>query len=326
MTRKEYLHRLEQALRDMPAEERRRAMEYYEHYFDEADSEQAVLDALGAPEKAAADILRDFQTTAEAQRLQKSKKRRRNCLLAGILAVVVCCAGTMAAHSILSNKKEIPENKELMVEQDIRSLNMEIDGAQVLITKGDKWQLTAGKSTTVDLDGNYLYIRQEDKTGLFQRKPGVIMLTVPDGEVYVLNVDIAAGNLEMQHFTIPERFSCNIGTGTAYLEDIISEQVVLYAASGKISWDGEMLQEGLVRCDTGAVDINLRNSGTIGYITGDAGDNHVQVETKGADFVEAAVMKDAMAYKIPGTNAQGKLDIECKTGKVAVKVETTEEA
>lgn len=62
MNRAEFMRRLAQALRDMPEDERRRALEYYENYFDEAgpENEAEVLRTLGAPEKVAADILRDF--------------------------------------------------------------------------------------------------------------------------------------------------------------------------------------------------------------------------------------------------------------------------
>ena len=62
MNRQEFIARLEQALHGMPVEERRRAVEYYENYFDEAGEEnlETVLQELGAPEKVAADILKDF--------------------------------------------------------------------------------------------------------------------------------------------------------------------------------------------------------------------------------------------------------------------------
>lgn len=325
MTRAEYLHRLEQALRDMPEEERRRAMEYYENYFEEADSEQAALDALDAPEKAAADILRDFQTTAEAHRQKRKTKRRRNCLIAGLLAAVVCCSGAVAAHYTISNKQEIPEIVDLAPEQEIRSLNLEIDGSQVAILKGDQWQLAAGKSTTVDLHGSYLYIGQKDKTGLFQRQPGQIILTVPPGEVNVMNISVATGNLNVEHFTIPERFSCNMGTGSAVLNDITSEQVVLYADAGEIIWNGTMAKEGFVNCNTGSIDVNLGNGSVIGCITGDAGDSRISVETDGADSVEAVNLTEAFAYPIPGTTQTGKLDVTCNTGKVSVKVQMGED-
>ncbi len=79
MNRREFLMRLQQALSGMPEEERRRAMEYYENYFDEAgpENEAEVLAELGAPEKAAADILREFrdlETTSAASDETKSRR------------------------------------------------------------------------------------------------------------------------------------------------------------------------------------------------------------------------------------------------------------
>ncbi|WP_394273098.1 DUF1700 domain-containing protein [Butyricicoccus sp.] len=63
MNRNDFILRLEQALAGMPEEERRRAVEYYENYFDEAgpENEAEVLHTLGAPEKVAADILKEFR-------------------------------------------------------------------------------------------------------------------------------------------------------------------------------------------------------------------------------------------------------------------------
>lgn len=70
--------RLQQALSGMPEEERRRAMEYYENYFDEAgpENEAEVLAELGAPEKAAADILREFRDLETSAPSDETKSRR----------------------------------------------------------------------------------------------------------------------------------------------------------------------------------------------------------------------------------------------------------
>lgn len=74
MNRNEFILRLKQALSSMPEEERRRAVEYYENYFDEAgpENEAEVLRELGAPEKVAADILKNFHDVSQAN---KGKKR-----------------------------------------------------------------------------------------------------------------------------------------------------------------------------------------------------------------------------------------------------------
>lgn len=69
MNREEFMRRLEQALRGMPEEERRNAMQYYADYFDEAgeENEEEVTRTLGAPEKVAADILREFRDVSIPQ-------------------------------------------------------------------------------------------------------------------------------------------------------------------------------------------------------------------------------------------------------------------
>ena len=63
MNKQAFLTRLEQALAALPEEERRNAMEYYENYLEEAgpDHIDDALSELGAPEKVAADILREFR-------------------------------------------------------------------------------------------------------------------------------------------------------------------------------------------------------------------------------------------------------------------------
>lgn len=79
MNRKEFLSRLEQALQEMPAEECRRAVEYYENYFDEAgpEKEQEVLEQLGTPEKVAEDILRDYRESSQGDNQQSASERKR---------------------------------------------------------------------------------------------------------------------------------------------------------------------------------------------------------------------------------------------------------
>ena len=60
MNREEYLRRLSYLLQDLPEEEYKDALEYYEDYFEEAgpDREQEVIRELGRPERIAA-MIRD---------------------------------------------------------------------------------------------------------------------------------------------------------------------------------------------------------------------------------------------------------------------------
>ena len=63
MSRKEFMEELQVLLGELPVEERKEALGYYESYFDEAGPEQerVVLEELGSAERIAAQILRDYR-------------------------------------------------------------------------------------------------------------------------------------------------------------------------------------------------------------------------------------------------------------------------
>lgn len=58
MNRQEFLKRLEELLRDIPDNERREALQYYNDYFDDAgeENESRVIEELGSPEQVARTI------------------------------------------------------------------------------------------------------------------------------------------------------------------------------------------------------------------------------------------------------------------------------
>ena len=95
MTRNEFLSALRDRLYGLPDEEIDAALRYYEEYFDEAESEEAALTALGSPEQAALSIL-------EQNPPAKRKKRRRKVKAAadkpnpwkvvGVIVLVICAS------------------------------------------------------------------------------------------------------------------------------------------------------------------------------------------------------------------------------------------
>ena len=62
MNRIKFMTELAALLQDVPAEERRDAMKFYNDYFDDAgaENEQNVIKALGSPAKVAASIKADL--------------------------------------------------------------------------------------------------------------------------------------------------------------------------------------------------------------------------------------------------------------------------
>ncbi len=67
MNRTEFMTELAALLQDIPVEERREAMQYYNDYFDDAgpENEQQVIDELESPKKVAANIKADMKENAK---------------------------------------------------------------------------------------------------------------------------------------------------------------------------------------------------------------------------------------------------------------------
>ena len=67
MNRTEFMTELAAFLQDIPVEERREAMQYYNDYFDDAgpENEQQVIDELESPKKVAANIKADMKENAK---------------------------------------------------------------------------------------------------------------------------------------------------------------------------------------------------------------------------------------------------------------------
>lgn len=67
MTKHEFMKELEELLSDIPLEERKEALSFYEHYFEDAgeEREQEVISELGAPSRVAAGIKANLNSSEQ---------------------------------------------------------------------------------------------------------------------------------------------------------------------------------------------------------------------------------------------------------------------
>ena len=84
---------MEALLRDIPENERREALEYYNNYFEDAgpDSESEIIQELGSPRKVADSIKRDLfgenYEEVRRERQQREDRTTRNVLIAVIVVL-----------------------------------------------------------------------------------------------------------------------------------------------------------------------------------------------------------------------------------------------
>lgn len=106
MNRMEFMTQLAALLQDIPAEERRDAMQYYNDYFDDAgaENEQKVIEELESPQKVAEKIKADLGTVSPAPTPTPGKNDRTLkiiliilILLVGLPVVLPVALGVLAA-------------------------------------------------------------------------------------------------------------------------------------------------------------------------------------------------------------------------------------
>lgn len=98
MNREEYMRDLGHRLRRLPKEDYKKAMDYFEEYFEEAgpDGETQAIEDLGLPEQAAAQIVCEF-AVENADKPAKDVRRGFQAIWIGILAVFAAPIGLPVA-------------------------------------------------------------------------------------------------------------------------------------------------------------------------------------------------------------------------------------
>lgn len=100
MKRYAYLERLEELLSELPPDDRREVLQYYEKYFETVGSEeeQRAAATLGSPEEVAAKILRKKEEQKEGRGSLK-----RNFLL-GMVALILLFAMSVSVAALAERK------------------------------------------------------------------------------------------------------------------------------------------------------------------------------------------------------------------------------
>ena len=106
MTREEYMKQLEKYLRKLPAQDYEDAIDYFNEYFSETDAEgeQKLMEELGTPKKAAADLISNLldKKIQEDTKIKKSpSKSTLKIALLAILAAPVAAPLLVAFLSVL---------------------------------------------------------------------------------------------------------------------------------------------------------------------------------------------------------------------------------
>ncbi len=89
MTREEYVSELKKYLKRLPKDDYENTIEYFNEYFEEAEDEQKVMEELGTPKEAAAELLENLLQEKTGSAGRKEKKER---ISTGSILLITCLA------------------------------------------------------------------------------------------------------------------------------------------------------------------------------------------------------------------------------------------
>lgn len=101
MTSQEYLNQLQKYLKKLPQSDYEDAMEYFTEYFADAgpENEQAVMEELGTPKQAAAELMRNLldKKMDEREAMEREEKRKEKKKTTGASVVWIAVLALFAA-------------------------------------------------------------------------------------------------------------------------------------------------------------------------------------------------------------------------------------
>lgn len=91
MTKEEYLSQLKKYLKRLPKSDYENAIEYFNEYFEDAgaENEQKVIEELGTPKEAAAELLANLLKEKTAKQPSEKKREKKS---AGTIILITCLA------------------------------------------------------------------------------------------------------------------------------------------------------------------------------------------------------------------------------------------
>ncbi len=251
-----------------------------------------------------------------------------------LAAGAVCCGvavGMGAAwsgngNSVLFGRQEQTADKQLVCD-GVSELVLDIDTAEVIVTAGDSWSLTAGESTSWDVSGGTLTIEQDSETRWWWgRSIAAVELTMPADAVSSIEVTVDAGSVTMRGITAAQSLWCEVDAGEIVMRDMTAGQLDADCDVGQIEFSGVVYGPVTLSCDVGSIEAELQAGSTVGYVDGAADLGSIEVNVNGESVVAPAGMKATVTTALPSAAGDDLLTIDCDVGSIVVNLLTQADA
>lgn len=289
MTKYEYLATLEKNLASLSEEEKNKAMEYYESYFDDAgkDKVDEVIEELGSPEDLAKSICKEIP-------------------------------GVPAALFPVGKKSQTYQKEE------VKSLSISLGAALIEVIEGEQFivesfNLGSNKVNVTLLQNGTLQIDNKQNrwgifTGFSKRSIGTpkIRVTVPANlTLDYLDIDIGAGSFEARKVNITSSNSrIKVGAGQLILKCFNSDRTEINCGMGSMELEGKLTGFTNAECGMGSI---------ITVIHGNENDYAYKAHVGLGEVKIGHNTLSGMSEHISSDNGKNSLNVNCGMGAVKFK-------
>lgn len=340
MTKTEYLKRIEMCLQDIPAEERRDAMSYYNDYFDEAGEEniREVIKELGSPEDVAAKIRENITDTVKANPQNNDAKENKaqklpqwviTLMITGLVLIIVVPLFIAIGALIVNPKgnrdyssaktdtqKETQASGSVANKNSIKTLNINVDSCDVDIKISDSEafefdgspELIDGKNT-ISMTDSSIDISHKNKS-IIGGKNLKLTIFVPKGyEFEDVNIDLGAGELTAAELNTKD-LDIELGAGNIVINNLTAQDIDCECGCGNVELYGSI---------NGDLDAELGLGNLTAEITGKETDYNYKISCAMGNITigDSSYAGFSSAKKIDNS-ASNTFNIDCALGNAEI--------
>ena len=240
-------------------------------------------------------------------------------LILGVIGIILCIVAVVCGSSLDLNylKEKISLDGKREINYDVESnnisdLKIKIGAANVKIMEGDSFKIE-GKINKVSIveKNNTLYIEDENKINIFGKNNNQIIVYVPNEyEFKNVEMEIGAGQIDIDKINIKNKFDLKIGGGLAILNNVLCEDAKIECGAGKI--EGNISANNIdIECGAGNTELKLEGSKDEYNYDLDVGVGRIKV---GDVTINSADKKE-----MRNTNENRSIKVDCGTGNVNIE-------
>ncbi len=341
MTKHEFLDELRRELSFLPEDEAEDAVEYYDEYISESESEQEAIDELGSPKNVADDVKRDYcsrnpeNKSLPVIRYDKETGSKRPAWLIVLIIVLAIGFGipllnfaggiiralfpiaALILIAVLLIKSLKGRDKNIAAEttpvetcSDIKSLDIRLGGGMFVIQTGGAFNVSGRNFKSEITNGVWHISGSSSSIGQNHEAPtdtSTVVITVPEGfTAERARVRLGAGNLLIKDLSAYS-MTIEVSLGNIEAQRLYSTDMEIRCGVGRIKAEASMHGNVKIQCGMGDAFLKLTNK-----------TEEYNIATKVALGRISLNSHDVREGYVQSPNASYNMDIKCGMGNVTV--------